>query len=73
MEASLFANYSKENASCPDCGSKVSEDDSNCPNCDVWLFEEVENEDGDVISLQPSRPAIAPSFYLMKRKLSGKC
>ena len=63
----------KENASCPDCGSKVSEDDSNCPNCDVWLFEEVENEDGDVISLQPRHvQAIAPVFLFNEAEIKRK-
>jgi predicted RecB family nuclease len=63
----------KENALCPDCGNKISEDDTNCPNCAASMFKEVQNEDGDVISLQPRHlQAVAPVFLFNESEIKRK-
>ncbi len=60
----------KENASCPDCGSKVSEDLNNCPNCDAHLFKQIKNERGEVIRLQSRHlQAIAPTFLFNEKEI----
>lgn len=62
----------KENASCPDCGSKVSEDDIECSKCDSSLLKKIEEENKTVrIELRHNK-AIAPIFLFNEKEIKHK-
>ena len=62
----------KENASCPDCGSKVSEDEMTCSKCESSLLKKIEEENKTVrIELRHNK-AIAPIFLFNEKEIKHK-